>query len=533
MAGFGSLDRNPGLSGFTGEFIDTRVEQDFRISQLPNNRRHCEFLFGLAAAVGIGFLLVDLIAFGRLDVLHVIVPRSAQFAISLGCLLLSRKGGAGLLGPLTIVWEIMLTLCAAALLTVQQNVAQTTVFLLPAIFYTTMPTAFRTTIFMGALSSTVLFAAYLGAGLPAPQKAVFLVALLLMNVLLAVVRARSGRSLRVQWMLTRAHQQALSDREAQERQLRAAEAEYRALFENAVVGIYRSTPDGRLLRANPALVDLNGYATEEEFLHAVNDIGSEWHVDPRRRHEWNRLMNETGRVVDFVAEIYRHRTRERIWISETTWTIRGRDNEALYFEGTVIEATERKRMDAEMRHLAQSDELTGLPNRRLLAERLQQASASQRRHGTPFAVMYLDLDRFKAVNDAFGHSAGDVLLKEAARRLKLVCRTEDTVARIGGDEFAILCFGFEAPADLAGIAERILKAFGEPFSVEGPRALVGTSIGVAVAPIDGTDPEELMKKADHALYRAKAEGRNTCCFFSEDIGAVRKRDVKLLAGAGN
>ena len=532
MTGFTPLDRKSDLSDFTGEFIEPELEQEFRVSQLPDTLRHSEFLFGVGAAVGMVFLVANLVALGRVDVLHVVLPRMAQFAVSLGCLLVVRRGRGNLVGPLIIVWGVTLTLCAATLLTVQQNVAQTVAFLLPAIFYTTVPTAFRTTIVMGASSSAILFAAYLGAGLSAPHRALFLAALLLMNILLGIVRARSGRSLRTQWMLTRAYRQALADREAHERQLRATEAEYRALFENAVVGIYRSTPDGRLLRANPALAHLHGYTTEDELLSAVNDIASEWYVERSRRDEWKRLMSEAGRVVDFVSEIHRHRTRERIWISETSWTIRGHDNEVLYFEGTVVEATERKRLDAEIRHLAQSDELTELPNRRLLRDRLEQASASQRRHGTPFAVMYLDLDRFKAVNDAFGHSAGDVLLKEAARRLKLVSRSEDTVARIGGDEFAVVCVGFENRRDLVGIAERVLEAFREPFSVEGPRALVGTSIGIALAPIDGTDPEELMKKADDALYRAKAEGRNTYRFFSQDVGAVPAH-VPPLARARN
>ncbi len=517
MTGIATSEKKPLLSALTGEFSERALERDFRLSQLRDTRRQCEFLFALTAVISVVFFLVNSFALDSADLRHAIVPRAMQLAVSLGCLALVRKGRGVPSVLLLAIWGLTLSFCSAGLLTVQRNVAETIVFLLPAIFYTTLPASFLATVLMGLSSSAILFAAYVDGGFDDLHAGVFAVALLLMNGLLSIVRARSGRTLRRQWVLARAHRQALKERDVQERRLVEAEAEYRALFENAVVGIYRSSPDGRLLRANPALAHLHGYATETELLEAFGDLGSEWYVDPGRREEWKRRVARAGRVVDLVSEIRRHRTGERVWISETSWTIRGKDGEILYFEGTVIEATERKRLDAEIRHLALSDELTGLPNRRLLRDRLEQASAQLGRQGTPFAVMYLDLDRFKAVNDAFGHSAGDVLLKEAARRLKAVSRIEDTVARIGGDEFALICAGFERPTDLIVVAERILEAFREPFSLEGPRTLMGTSIGIALAPVDGTMPDDLMKKADDALYRAKADGRNTFRFFGGDV----------------
>ncbi|MCV0393892.1 MAG: diguanylate cyclase [Rhizobiaceae bacterium] len=307
------------------------------------------------------------------------------------------------------------------------------------------------------------------------------------------------------------------------RRLENQQLEYRNLFENATVGIYRSTPAGKMLRANPALVRLNGYDSEAELMAAVNDIAREWYVQPQRRDEWIRLMREQGRVRDFVSEVYRHKTRERIWISENAWTIYGPDGEPVCFEGTLIEATDRKRAEAEMEYLARYDPLTDLANRTLLKERLEQAASWTTRHGGYFAVFCLDLDRFKAVNDAFGHAAGDLLLKEAALRLKAACRSEDTVARMGGDEFAIVQVGLDDPTEPHSVAQRILDAFHQPFNLEGQRALVGTSIGIAVAPDDGRDPQDLLKKADIALYSAKAEGRNLYRFFNTGIGAKTSR----------
>ena len=143
--------------------------------------------------------------------------------------------------------------------------------------------------------------------------------------------------------------------------------------------------------------------------------------------------------------------------------------------------------------------------------------------------MCLDLDEFKAVNDAYGHSAGDLLLQEAARRLKSACRIEDTVARIGGDEFTVLSVGIGFPARLSLVAERITEAFSRPFVLDGIEVGIGISIGIAVAPLDGLDPRELLERADTALYGAKEDGRNRYRFFNETV-LGQSREATLLPG---
>lgn len=308
-----------------------------------------------------------------------------------------------------------------------------------------------------------------------------------------------------------------TERLQRERELKTAEREYRLLFENSVIGISRSTLDGRMLRANPALVKLNGYDSEEELIAAVNDIASEWYVEPGRRNEWKALMLSENRVVDFVSEVYRHRTRERIWISESGWTVRDEAGRPLYFETTVTEASERMQVANRHKYLAHYDDLTDLPNRRVLSERLSEASRAAPLDGGHFAVMCLDLDRFKAVNDAFGHATGDKLLQEAARRLKLACRESDIVARMGGDEFTILFCGLESAEQAAMLAQRTINLFHQPFNLDGNRARVGTSIGIAIAPHDGLEPDDLLKKADEALYLAKSQGRNRYRFFNDEF----------------
>jgi diguanylate cyclase (GGDEF)-like protein/PAS domain S-box-containing protein len=316
----------------------------------------------------------------------------------------------------------------------------------------------------------------------------------------------------------------VSERKQAELELHSAEAEYRALFENAVVGIYRSSPDGRTVRANPALVRLNGYASEAELLATMGDIAAEWYVDPSRRDEFVQLMRKDGRVNDFVSEVYRHSTGERIWVSETAWIVRGSDDEPSWFEGTVVDATERKRAEARIAHLAQHDALTELPNRALFRQRLDQALAQMKRQAgrgreTSFAVLYLDLDRFKVVNDTLGHPVGDALLQEVARRIREAVRSEDTVARLGGDEFAILQVGLEQPYGASALAQRLVEIVSQPYAIDGHHVTVGTSIGIALAPSHGLEADQLAKGADFALYRAKAEGRNVHRFFASEMDA--------------
>lgn len=298
----------------------------------------------------------------------------------------------------------------------------------------------------------------------------------------------------------------ITERRLREDALRDAERDYRSLFENAVLGIYRSTTDGRLVRTNMALARLNGYENEAALLAGVKDIAKEWYVEPGRRAEFKRLLERDGRVNDFVSEIYTHATRKRIWVSETAWLVRDGNGKPCFYEGTVFDASDRIASEARVAHLAHYDELTGLPNRTFFKlqsmEEAARASVEQ-----PFAILCLDLDRFKNVNDTLGHSVGDQLLRAAANRLCLALGEGDFVARLGGDEFAVIARNFGSIVEVEARAQAIIEKLTSPFRLGHHSAVVGTSIGIAFAPRDGTTPEELLQNADLALYRAKAEGR--------------------------
>ena len=184
---------------------------------------------------------------------------------------------------------------------------------------------------------------------------------------------------------------------------------------------------------------------------------------------------------------------------------------------THLDVTEQRRTEAKITHMAQHDALTDLPNRVLLRERLEHALAMTRRGGANLAVLMLDLDRFKEVNDTLGHPAGDALLQAVAARLQGCVRETTLIARLGGDEFAVIEYVENPVVEAVALAERIKKALCEPFDLGDNRVIAGTSIGIAVAPRDGTDSDEILKSADLALYSAKSGGRGSFRFFEPEL----------------
>jgi diguanylate cyclase (GGDEF)-like protein len=209
------------------------------------------------------------------------------------------------------------------------------------------------------------------------------------------------------------------------------------------------------------------------------------------------------------AHVY-ERTRPNGTIVE----VRGMPIEGGGFVTTYFDVTEQRRNQATIAHMAHHDALTDLPNRMLFSDRLHGALALARR-GALMAVHYLDLDNFKPVNDNFGHKAGDRLLIDVAGRLRAAVRDNDTVARLGGDEFAIIQTGITGQTDVSALARRIIERFQSPFTVADSPVVVGVSIGIALAPGDALGSDELLQKADTALYRSKSGGRGQFSFFGE------------------
>ena len=437
-------------------------------------------------------------------------------------------------------------------------------------------------------------------------------------------------------------------------------ANQRDLIENLHEGIYRSTLCGRQLSANRALVRLNGYDSEAEMLAAVGDIAREWYVLPGRREEFGTLLHRDGFVEDFVSEVFRHRTRERIWISESARLVRHRrTGRPLFYEGSVREITAtvnrlsaeerlrklssqvpggliqfvchadgsctvpfvsrgfraiygigededlpppaaltamvhardrqayldnvraatraggswdqeyritlrngtakwlqinakaepvedsvvwhgyisditaRKKTETRIEKLAFIDPLTGLPNRRMFMDRMASALAACRERGTSGALVFIDLDNFKSLNDTRGHDVGDAFLVEVAKRLKACVRPQDTVARIGGDEFVVILHEAgrdDAAATRAAIlaGNRVLSAMREDFILDTFRHRASASIGAVVFDGASTSTDDVLKHADTAMYQVKAAGRDGMAIYDP----ATMGEAAAAAGAG-
>jgi len=435
------------------------------------------------------------------------------------------------------------------------------------------------------------------------------------------------------------------------------------LFDRLPIGAYRSTPAGRQLRANAALVRLNGYASEEEMLAATNDLERGWYIHPGRRQLFKALIERDGQVTDFVSEVYRHKTRERIWVRETAYAVRDAQGQVVYYEGTVEDITERHLAanalaDSETRwrlaldaagdgvwdwrvqtgeefysdrllhmfgfkrgelahsvaalderthpddlaqmavdreahfsgrtptyvnehrvrckdgswkwvlsrgmvvsrdaqgqplrmigthtditqrkhaeeliwHQAHIDALTGLPNRRMLRQRLNEALAHARQTESALAVVFMDLDNFKQVNDTLGHHEGDALLVEAAHRIQQHMGRIDTLARMGGDEFTLVLAGLPAGADPVALLgprlDGLLDALQQPYLLRQSEVFVSASMGLAMYPADASQIEDLLRHADQALYAAKGAGRNRWCVFTPAMQAAAQWRARLDA----
>jgi len=436
----------------------------------------------------------------------------------------------------------------------------------------------------------------------------------------------------------------VTDHKQAQAALQEAESKFRSIFENAVEGIFQTTPAGRYLNVNPALARIYGYASTAELIANYESIGSQLYCDPNRRAEFVRLIEKHDCVADFEAEIYR-KDGSVIWISENARAVRDADGQLIYFEGFVeditvrkhaeqalresenrlrdivehssnlffsrtpdhvftflspqvrhfldcdpndallpwtrfmtdnpinqeglltvqraidtgqpqpvyelelqgmqgrkiwvevneapvtrdgqtvaivgalIDITKRHAIEQQLKYQAFHDSLTDLPNRVLFMDRLEHALARSKRQKLYLAVLFLDLDRFKIINDSLGHEVGDQLLQAVSGRLRRCVRPGDTVARLGGDEFTILMEDVRDIKDTIYVAERIAEELHSPFNLQGHQVFVTTSIGIATSHTTGTNSDDLIRDADVAMYRAKRKGPSRYEVYDPEMNA--------------
>ncbi len=297
----------------------------------------------------------------------------------------------------------------------------------------------------------------------------------------------------------------ISARKQAEEELRQAHERFRSAFENAPIGMAMTDLDGRILRANPAMGRIVGREADELSGMSVHDLT---HADDREAStgEMRRLVAE-GSDGYRIEKRYRHTEGREVWVSVSVSCVRDEEGQPSYLIGQVEDVTERRALRERLAYAAIHDPLTALPNRVLFMDRLETALSRAARHGRKVAVVFLDLDRFKLINDGMGHAAGDRLLERVAERLQRVMRPSDTVARFGGDEFVVLCDEIADEAVALEMAERLTNALREPFALAEGEVFVTASLGLALSGGDRDSAASLLRDSDTAMYMAKERGR--------------------------
>lgn len=289
---------------------------------------------------------------------------------------------------------------------------------------------------------------------------------------------------------------------------------YRKAVEHALEGIVITDPAANILTVNRAFSEITNYSPEEVIGHNCRILQSGRHDGAFYTQLWNSLLH-TGR---WTGEIWNRRKSGEIYPEILSISaIHDHENTLTHYVAVFHDITEMKRQEERIVHQAYHDTLTGLPNRRLAHDRIEVSIAHVKRGGTKLAVLFLDLDNFKNVNDTLGHEWGDKLLLQVANRLVSMVREEDTVARLGGDEFLILVAAVASEDVVIELTKRLLRCFAGPFNVDGNDLFITASIGVAFYPDDGNNPGILTKHADIAMYQAKSRGKDTFCLFTSDL----------------
>jgi diguanylate cyclase (GGDEF)-like protein/PAS domain S-box-containing protein len=296
-----------------------------------------------------------------------------------------------------------------------------------------------------------------------------------------------------------------------ENALRESEARFREAFDYAAIGRAIAIPQGKFIRVNNSFCQMLGFSREELLSKTWSEITHPDDLNSSLECAQNLI---TGKIPSFrLVHQLIHKCGKPIWVDLTVVILKDSNSVPLYVVGDIVDITEQKNSEQVLKYLATHDPLTGLPNRTLFSDRLNHALLLAKRSNTYVAVMFIDLDGFKSVNDAFGHEMGDQVLKRVAKRLNSCVRKSDTIARLSGDEFTLAIENLHNPADATVIAKKILNKLSVPLQEEGQQITITASIGISIYPTDGKDERSLLKTADAAMYQVKNSSKNGYRFF--------------------
>ena len=326
-----------------------------------------------------------------------------------------------------------------------------------------------------------------------------------------VARGADGRALRMLGT-----NRDISGRVKRAEALRESEARFKGAFENSATGIALIGLNERWLKVNRALCEITGYEEAELLSLSYQDLThpEDRQVGPASLDD---LLSGTREAIQ-IDKRYIHKRGHEVWVLVNLSLVRDKLGKPEHFISQTLDMSERHRLQERVEHLALHDPLTGLPNSRLLLDRLEQTIAAARRAKRAMGVLYIDLDGFKPVNDTWGHATGDRVLKTVAGRLTQALRETDSVARVGGDEFVAILGPVATESDAISVAGRVLTTVAMPMDLGNAWVELSASIGIALYPNHGEDAQSLLQRADTAMYQAKRSGKNVWRFFSLDPG---------------
>lgn len=389
---------------------------------------------------------------------------------------------------------------------------------------------------LGALSVTIPLAKVEFVGKEQVQKTVFIIFTILITSFLALAwfsfrivkqernLVNTERSLHYSEERRRVANDLLSTKQDLERAFIELSTYMQGINQHAMVSV--SDADGVIIDVNEKFCQSSGYSKDELIGNSHNLLNSNTHSKQFFKNIWTTI--NTGGI--WSGELCNKTKNGKLyWLDTSIVPLKDDNGVTVRYISIRIDITERKLNEERMLHMGTHDALTGLPNRILLQDRILQALAQNRRKKSHAAVLFIDLDQFKIINDSLGHDIGDLLLVEVASRLLSCVREEDTVARQGGDEFIILLPRLPNPEIAEFVAKKILGSLVKPYPIKSHELHISASIGLAVYPFDGDEVNVLMKNSDTAMYRAKASGRNNCQRFTSDMNTFAEEKLALLS----
>ena len=286
---------------------------------------------------------------------------------------------------------------------------------------------------------------------------------------------------------------------------------FKLIVDNSPHFVIITTPEGYIEYSNKRCLSMTGYTSDE----IIGLKPSQWRSEQTLGTTYKDIKLTTNNGQTWSGELLnKHKSGTFYWAKTSIFPVQSQQGEILHLIGIQEDVTQKKQDQEKIKHLANHDSLTGLPSLRLGKDRLEQGILSAKRHKLTMALMFIDLDGFKTINDEYGHVAGDTVLKEIGTRMVAELRLTDTIARIGGDEFMAILTNVKDPLAIDRVATKILAAVQAPVYYQKASLTVGASIGIALCPADGVTSEELLEKADHAMYSVKKSGKNNYAYYN-------------------